>query len=72
MILNVEIYEMEYSVSPGGVDCWDMTINNKCYSDFQTAGHALDHLLIMHPYDTFDLSVTSLNAYHKELELERI
>jgi hypothetical protein len=72
MTLNVEIYEMEYSVSPGGVDCWEMTIGNKCYSDFKTAGHALDHLLIMHPSDTLDLSVTSLNAYHKELELERI
>jgi hypothetical protein len=72
MTLNVEIYEMEYSVSPGGVDCWEMTINNKCYSGFKTAGHALDHLLIMHPSDTFDLSVTSLNAYYKELELERI
>ena len=62
MTLNVEIYEMEYSVSPGGIDCWEMTINNKCYSGFKTAGHALDHLLIMHPSIAYCISLRSLSV----------
>lgn len=62
-MLEVEIYEMNYACSPGGVDTWEMTIGNKCYSDFKTAGHALDHLLIMYPDSEFDLRVTSLANY---------
>ena len=65
-MLDVEIYEMDYSVSPGGVNCWEMTIGNKCYSDFKTPGHALDHLLIMYPDSSFNLSVLSLGNYFKE------
>jgi len=68
-MLEVEIYEMNYSVSPGGIDCWEMTIDNKCYSDFKTAGHALDHLLLMYPEQEFDLSVTSLASYFKREEI---
>lgn len=65
-MLDVEIYEMDYSVSPGGVNCWEMIIGNKCYSDFKTSGHALDHLLIMYPDSSFNLSVVSLANYFKE------
>ena len=68
-MLEVEIYEMNYACSPGGVDCWEMTIGNKCYSDFKTAGHALDHLLIMYPDSEFNLSVMSLGAYFKLEEI---
>jgi len=62
-MLDVQIYEMDYSVSPGGVNCWEMTVGNKCYSEFKTAGQALDHLLNMYPDLEFNLEVLSLGAY---------
>jgi len=62
-MLDVQIYEMDYSVSPGGVNCWEMTVGNKCYSEFKTAGQALDHLLAMYPDLEFNLEVLSLGAY---------
>ena len=41
MTKQVAIYEMEYSCSPGGVDCWEATINgygtSSTASDFKTA-----------------------------------
>lgn len=65
-MLDVEIYEMDYSVSPGGVNCWEMTIDNECYSDFKTPGQAIDQLLKMYPDSSFNLSVLSLGNYFKE------
>jgi hypothetical protein len=72
MTLNVEIYEMEYSCSPGGVDCWEANVDgydeSKCYSDFKTAGQALDYILDQYPAQMLELTVTSLKTYNKEME----
>jgi hypothetical protein len=70
MTLKVEIYEMNYAVSPGGVDCWEATIQGYGYSstasDFKTAGEALNWVLDRYPAQMLELVVTSLPAYEKE------
>ncbi len=70
MTLNVEIYEMNYACSPGGVDCWEATIQgygtSTTLSDFKTAGDALNYVLDKYPNQELDLNVKSLNWYFKE------
>jgi hypothetical protein len=70
MTLKVEIYEMNYAVSPGGIDCWEATIHGYGYSstasDFKTAGEALNWVLDRYPAQMLELVVTSLPAYEKE------
>jgi hypothetical protein len=70
MTLNVEIYEVNYAVSPGGIDCWEVNIqgygNSSTASDFKTAGEALNWVLDRYPAQMLELVVTSLPAYEKE------
>jgi hypothetical protein len=72
MTLNVEIYEMEYSVSPGGINCWEVNIqeygNSRCVSDFDTAGNALNWVLDQYPDQMLELTVTSLPAYERIMQ----
>ena len=71
MTLKVEIYEVNYAVSPGGVDCWEATIKGYGYSsnasDFKTAGEALDWVLDRYPERLLELTVISQSYYQKEL-----
>ena len=66
MTLNVEIYEMDYSCSPGGVNCWEVSVDDWCVSDFRIAGDALQYVLDKYPYHELNLNVKSLNWYFKE------
>jgi hypothetical protein len=70
MTLNVEIYEMNYSCSPGGVDCWEAIVrkgyDSICYSDFYSAGEALNYVIDKFPDEMLELTVTTLPAYEKE------
>jgi hypothetical protein len=70
MTQQVAIYEMNYSCSPGGVDCWEATIQgygeSTTASDFKTAGQALNWVLDRYPDEMLELVVTSLPAYEKE------
>jgi hypothetical protein len=71
MTKQVAIYEMEYSCSPGGVDCWEATINgygtSSTASDFKTAGEALQWVLDRYPDEMLELTVVSIPAYEKEI-----
>ena len=71
MTKQVAIYEMEYSCSPGGVDCWEATITgygtSSTASDFKTAGEALQWVLDRYPDEMLELTVVSLPAYEKEI-----
>jgi len=69
MTLNVEIYEMDYSCSPGGVNCWEVSIDEWYTSDFKTAGDALNYVLDKYPNQELELNVKSLNWYFKEYDL---
>ena len=70
MTQQVAIYEMNYSCSPGGVDCWEATINgygtSTTGSDFKTAGEALNWVLDRYPDEMLELTVVSYPAYEKE------
>ena len=67
MTLNVEIYEMDYSCSPGGVNCWEVSTNDVlCTTGFKTAGEALEYVLDKYPSNELNLNVKSLNWYFKE------
>ena len=70
MTKQVTIYEMNYSCSPGGVDCWEATIQgygeSTTASDFKTAGQALNWVLDRYPDEVLELVVTSHSAYEKE------
>ena len=68
---------MEYSVSPGGIDCWELEVRDSIgystnYSDFKTAGEALDYLITLYPDKIIELDVTSLSAYYKIMERENV
>lgn len=63
MTIKAQVYQMEYSCSPGGEDCWEIDVNNYCYSDFKTAGDAIHFLLDKYPYKELQLTVQSLNWY---------
>ena len=65
-----EIYEVEYSVSPGGIDCWEMEVRTGIgqhtnYSEYKTAGDALNHLISLYGDEQISVNITSLNAYNK-------
>ena len=76
MTLSAEIYEMNYSCSPGGVDCWEVTIqhygHSENYSDFKSAGKALDFLLNKYPGRQVNVDITSLSAYNILMEKEEV
>jgi hypothetical protein len=69
MTLEIEIYEMNYACSPGGVDCWEATIRkgyeSNCISDFKTAGDALNYIIDKYPNEVLELNVTTHQAYEK-------
>jgi len=67
--MKVSLYEMDYSVSPGGINCWEADVelglgHTKNYSEYRSAGEALDHLLSVYPGVELELDVTSLEAYN--------
>jgi hypothetical protein len=75
MTLKVEIYEVNYAVSPGGEDCWEGTVHIKLghtvhYSDGRTAGEVLDKVIKDYPGVPFEVDVISLEAYNKLVERE--
>lgn len=71
--MRARIFEMEYSVSPGGIDCWELEVNeglghSSNYTDFKTAGQALDYLISLYPEQQHEVDIIGLVAYHKYLE----
>lgn len=73
MTLKAEIYEMQYSVSPGGKDCWEFTIqgygNSITVSDFDTPGDALNYIVDNYPDEMLELTVISLPAYERNINV---
>ena len=73
--MKSRIFEMEYSVSPGGIDCWELEVRDSIgystnYSDFKTAGEALNYLLNLYPAVEHEVDIISLAAYYKSMEDE--
>jgi hypothetical protein len=75
MTLKAYIFEMEYSCSPGGIDCWELETREKLgcsinHGEFKTAGDALDYLLNLYPAVELNVDIISLAAYNKYMERE--
>ena len=73
--MKSRIFEMEYSCSPGGIDCWELEVRDSIgystnYSDFKTAGEALDYLINLYPEVEHKVDIIGLAAYHKSMEME--
>jgi hypothetical protein len=73
-MIKAEIYEVEYSISPGGKDVWEIDIsdygNSRNVDGFNTAGDALNYLISQYPEKDFELYISPLSAYHKNMERE--
>ena len=76
--MRFTIYEINYSVSPGGKDCWAVEVESGkgvrsrlFYREgFNSAGQALDFLLEQYPERALEVSVKSLSWYFKNFEKE--
>ena len=72
--INIDIYEVEYSCSPGGVDCWEMTMELPYYSphfgEFATATEALEYAMSLLPTSELCVTIKSLDWYHANEERE--
>lgn len=60
--MKVQIYEIEYSVSPGGKDTWAVEIedNNFYVEGFDSAGQALEKVLRLYPRQRLKVEVKSI------------
>ena len=73
--LEVEVFEVDYSVSPGGIDQWEMIVHlprplkgiNKdetaYFSEFDTLNDALEFLLKHYPTRELSVNIKSLEWY---------
>jgi hypothetical protein len=72
--IKVEIYEVNYSVSPGGVDCWEMTMDLGNYKphfgEFKTASEALEFAMEHFPTRELSVRIKSLEWYEYRGERE--
>ena len=67
--MRVEIYENE-SVSSGSNNTWEMDVHVKLghtsnYSDYKTAGHAIDHLVSLYSEERLDVVIYTLANHNK-------
>jgi hypothetical protein len=71
--MNIEMYEIEYSCSPGGEDMWVVdvrdSIGHSTYKEFYTPSSALKWLLAKYPDKELNLTIRSLAWYHKEMSV---
>ena len=74
--MRVELFEMDYSVSPGGVNCWEADVfpgigKSINYSGYKTAGDAINDLLSKYPARRLNVAIVSLEHYNSEVDTER-
>jgi hypothetical protein len=70
--LKVEIFEVNYSVSPGGIDEWEMNVYLPNYtahfSEFKTLNEALEFVMKHYPTRELSVSIKSLEWYRANEE----
>lgn len=71
MTKNINIYEVEYSCSPGGVDKWEMEEVDSDYfkGGFDTAEEAISYVLMDFKGQELNLNIKSLEWYHAQEEV---
>jgi len=75
--IKVDIYEVNYSVSPGGIDRWEMNIYTPQgyvanFSEFKTALEALEFAMEHYPTRELSVSIKSLEWYFAKEEREEL
>ena len=65
---SINIYEVEYSCSPGGVDCWELEENGTDFfqGDFDTAEDAISYALLKFEGKEINLNIKSLQTLQSE------
>ena len=68
---QLDIYEMEYSCSPGGVDCWEVSERDGdlFQGGFDTAEDAISFALLKFDGEELNLNIKSLKWYHAQEEV---
>jgi len=71
MIKNINIYEVEYSCSPGGVDKWEVEEegSDDLLGSFDTAEEAISYALMDFKGQELNLNIKSLEWYHAQEEV---
>jgi len=69
---DLNIYEMEYSCSPGGIDKWEIEERDGDFfqGNFDTAEDAISYALLKFDGEELNLNIKSLKWYHKQEEEE--
>jgi hypothetical protein len=65
---DLDIYEVEYSASPGGVDKWEIQERggNFFKGDFDSADQAISYALLKFNGEELNFNVKSLEQFHSE------
>jgi hypothetical protein len=65
---SINIYEVEYSCSPGGVDCWELEENGTDFfqGGFDTAEDAISFALLKFNGVELNINIKSLKWYHSQ------
>ena len=68
---SINIYEVEYSCSPGGVDCWELEENGTDFfqGGFDTAENAISSALLKFNGVELNINIKSLKWYHSQEEV---
>ncbi len=70
MSRQLEVYEVEYSCSPGGVDRWEITeAGSFLAGDFDNAEEAIAYALMEFEGQELNLNIKSLKWYHDNQKL---
>ena len=71
MAKNINIYEVEYSCSPGGIDKWEIEEegSDNLLGSFDTAEEAISYALIDFKGQELNLNIKSLEWYHAQEEV---
>ena len=71
MAKNINIYEVEYSCSPGGVDKWEIEEegSDDLLESFDTAEEAISYALMYFKGQELNLNIKSLEWYHAQEEV---
>jgi len=74
--MNAELYEIDYSCSPGGINMWGLDIRDSLYhssyAEFRNPAQALNWMLKRYPESEINLSVRSLGWYFKQDAIENV
>jgi hypothetical protein len=68
---DLDIYEVEYSCSPGGVDKWEIQEREGEFfqGDFDTAEDAISYALLKFEGVELNINIKSLKWYHSQEEV---